>query len=166
MSRTIGAAPVLLLSLLLLAGALPVRAESGIPPLPTEVLRKAAEKAFTAEDLARFDGRDSDAPLLMAVRGVVFDVSEGARFYGPDGPYHVLVARDATCAVARMSIEPVNLTDRCEGLEAKAVDRLVTVTDDTYLRKYPIVGHVVGGAFFPNGLCCDGDGCGGCPGEG
>jgi len=101
----------------------------------------------------------------MAVRGVVFDVSTGSRFYGPGTTYHVLVGHDASRAVARMSLDAADLTDRCEGLEPAAIDRLASVMPDTYLRKYPVVGHLAGGAFFPNGLCCDVGGRGQCPDE-
>ena len=160
---------IVVLSLLLWATSLQAEPSLVDPlpldPLPEAVLRDAAARAFSEAELARHDGRDADRPLLMAVRGVVFDVSEASRFYGPESAYHVLAARDASRAVARMSLAPADLTDRCEGLEPEALQRLATVMRDTYLRKYPVVGHLAGGAFFPRGLCCHADECGDCRGE-
>jgi predicted heme/steroid binding protein len=161
MRVAVALAAVLLSSWLTWGG--PAAAEEAVlEPLPEGVLRKAAGRAFSVEELARHDGRDAGQPLLMAVRGLVFDVSTGGRFYGPGATYHALVGRDASRAVARMSLDAADLTDRCEGLEAAAIDRLVSVMRETYLRKYPIVGHLTGGAFFPRGLCCDTRGCGRC----
>ena len=36
---------------------------------------------FTMREVRRYDGRDG-GPLLMAVDGLVFDVTEGREFYG------------------------------------------------------------------------------------
>jgi hypothetical protein len=39
--------------------------------------------------LARFDGSDLELPLAMGLRGIIFDVSSGAAFYGCPHPAHV-----------------------------------------------------------------------------
>ena len=72
--------------------------------------------------------------MYMAVKGVVFDVTEGkskstaywyteswindrltqlivADFYGLGAPYNALVGKDCTRAVAKMSLEEEDLTD-------------------------------------------------------
>lgn len=40
---------------------------------------------FTMEQLAQHDGSNPDLPMLISIRGVVFDVSTGKQFYGPNG---------------------------------------------------------------------------------
>jgi len=41
------------------------------------------KKDFTLEQLKEFDGRGKDGRILIAVNGIVFDVTRGRRFYGP-----------------------------------------------------------------------------------
>lgn len=155
----------LLLAVLLLVSAGPVLASDPFEPLPESALRQAATRAYLPEELAGFSGVDPAKPLLMAIRGIVFDVSESARFYGPGAPYNALIARDVTRAVALMSLDDEHMTDRCDGLPTEAVERLNAVLRDTYLPKYPISGHLKGGAFYPHGLCCTGLRCQGCPAD-
>jgi hypothetical protein len=42
-------------------------------------------KTFTLQQLAQHDGSNPDVPMLISIRGVVFDVSTGKQFYGPNG---------------------------------------------------------------------------------
>lgn len=44
-------------------------------------------KDFTHEQLAQHDGHHPDLPMLISIRGVVFDVSSGKQFYGPNGEH-------------------------------------------------------------------------------
>ena len=41
------------------------------------------KKDFTLEQLKEFDGQGKDGRILIAVNGIVFDVTRGRRFYGP-----------------------------------------------------------------------------------
>lgn len=43
---------------------------------------------FTMVQLGMYDGTDKTKPIYLAVKGDVFDVSKGERFYGPGGSYH------------------------------------------------------------------------------
>lgn len=52
------------------------------PPEPV-VIKPAEVGEITLAELDKYDGSDPFKPLLFAVRGVVFDVSEGRAFYGP-----------------------------------------------------------------------------------
>jgi predicted heme/steroid binding protein len=40
---------------------------------------------YTLEELAEHDGRDPSKPMLLAIRGVVYNITAGKDFYGPDG---------------------------------------------------------------------------------
>ena len=51
---------------------------------------------FTKEDLSHYDGTDASLPILIAIKGRVYDVSEGKDYYGPKGGYHFFAGRDGT----------------------------------------------------------------------
>ncbi|XP_060070541.1 uncharacterized protein LOC132550489 [Ylistrum balloti] len=102
----------------------------------------AEAKRFTAAELRGYDGRDSKKPLLMAVRGVVFDVSEGKDFYGPDAGYHALVGRDASRAIALWSLEEKDMVHDLTGLSDDSLKGLDDVFLGTYKKKYPVVGYM------------------------
>lgn len=59
------------------------------PPPPMKKLRKD----LTTAELKKYDGTGSDGRVLLAVNGVIFDVTRGKRFYGPgkrSPPFHSL----------------------------------------------------------------------------
>lgn len=49
------------------------------PPPPLPKIRKD----LTVAELKKFDGTQADGRVLLAVNGVIFDVTRGKRFYGP-----------------------------------------------------------------------------------
>mmetsp|Transcript_15243 Transcript_15243/g.18490 ORF Transcript_15243/g.18490 Transcript_15243/m.18490 type:complete len:490 (-) Transcript_15243:3244-4713(-) len=61
---------------------------------------------FTPQELREFDGRDGK-PVYVAAKGVVYDVDP--EFYGPDGPYGIMAGRDATRALALVSLEQADI---------------------------------------------------------
>lgn len=105
---------------------------------------KAAKKPvrlFTEEDLARYDGSEEERPIYMAIKGVVFDVSKGKSFYGKGATYNALVGKDSTRAVAKMSLDPADITSDTTGLTDDQLQSLESVFEGTYKTKYPIVGY-------------------------
>lgn len=64
----------------------------------------ASMRWFTTDDLAVYNGTDEGLPILLAIGGEVFDVTPGARFYGPEGPYKVFAARDSSRALTKGSL--------------------------------------------------------------
>ncbi|KAL9233814.1 hypothetical protein vseg_008762 [Gypsophila vaccaria] len=96
----------------------------------------------TEEELKAYDGSDPKKPLLMAIKGQIFDVSRGRMFYGPGGPYAMFAGHDATRALALMSFDPQDLTGNTDGLSESEID----VLEDWELKfneKYPKVGVLV-----------------------
>lgn len=59
------------------------------------------------EELKAYDGSadDNAGPLLMAVKGDVFNVWKGRNFYGPGAEYHIMAGRDATRFLAKNRLE-------------------------------------------------------------
>ncbi|CAN2387415.1 Belongs to the cytochrome b5 family, partial [Pristimantis euphronides] len=82
---------------------------NGDPELRRTSPQHKPVRLFTDEDLARYNGKQEDQPIYMAVKGAVFDVSAGREFYGKRAPYNALAGKDSTRAVAKMSLEPDDL---------------------------------------------------------
>ncbi|PIK58120.1 hypothetical protein BSL78_04976 [Apostichopus japonicus] len=99
-------------------------------------------RVFTTDEIAEYDGSDPDKPIYMAVKGLVFDVTDGKEFYGKGKGYNVLVGRDATRAVALWSLEKKDLTHDVTGLTEKQLKSLDEIFESVYKAKYPIVGHM------------------------
>uniref|UniRef100_A0A286Y5N0 Cytochrome b5 heme-binding domain-containing protein n=2 Tax=Cavia porcellus TaxID=10141 RepID=A0A286Y5N0_CAVPO len=82
-----------------------------------------------------------DQPIYLAVKGVVFDVTSGKEFYGRGAPYNALAGKDSTRGVAKMSLDPADLTHDTTGLTDKELETLEDVFTTVYKAKYPIVGY-------------------------
>lgn len=110
-----------------------------------------AENAMhiTRDQLEEMDGYDG-APLYLSIKGRVYDVSAGGKFYAEGGEYHDWVGRDASRSfgtgcrggVDRTGMEC--LSESMEGLtdkEIKEIDRWLELyeTHD----KYTFVGYLV-----------------------
>ncbi|CAL8274154.1 unnamed protein product [Merluccius merluccius] len=108
-------------------------------------------RLFTEDELRRYDGSEDGQPIYMAIKGVVFDVTEGKEFYGKAAPYNSLVGRDSTRAVAKMSLDPADLTADTAGLTADQLRSLEGVFEGTYKTKYPVVGYTAARLLNPDG---------------
>ena len=62
---------------------------------------------WSEADLRPYDGsKDEDGPILLAVKGDVFNVGyKGRQFYGPGAEYAIMAGRDATRFLAKNSLE-------------------------------------------------------------
>ena len=93
--------------------------DSPPPPLP-----EAEARDYTLGELARYDGSDRGQPLLLAIRGHVYDVGRGRDFYGPGGPYGIFAGKDCTRALAKMAFDPELFTGDTEGLNRDELEKL------------------------------------------
>ncbi|CEG01189.1 Cytochrome b5-like heme/steroid binding domain [Ostreococcus tauri] len=88
-----------------------------------------ALETYTAETLAALTRAGDPPTCALACDGLVFDVSSGREFYGVDGPYAALNGRDATRALATMTIASAGVewartrgVERGRGEDAGGVD--------------------------------------------
>ncbi|KZV48777.1 hypothetical protein F511_17073 [Dorcoceras hygrometricum] len=108
------------------------------------VLREPVQMGDVTEaELRAYDGSDPNKPLLMAIKGQIYDVSRSRMFYGPGGPYALFAGRDASRALALMSFEPKDLTGNIEGLSASELEVLQD-WEYKFMEKYVKVGQIVG----------------------
>ncbi|XP_020108258.1 membrane steroid-binding protein 2-like isoform X1 [Ananas comosus] len=116
------------------------------PPLPILSPIVAVEPIqvgdIALEELKGYDGSDPKKPLLMVIKGQVYDVSQGRAYYGPGGEYALFAGRDATRALALMSFDPDDLNGDLDGLNP---DELEVLQDweEKFKEKYVHVGRLV-----------------------
>uniref|UniRef100_A0A2P2JSM6 Membrane steroid-binding protein 2-like n=1 Tax=Rhizophora mucronata TaxID=61149 RepID=A0A2P2JSM6_RHIMU len=115
----------------------PRRLEEQMEPLPPPV--QLGE--VTVEELGQYDGSDPKKPLLMAIKGQIYDVSQSRMFYGPGGPYALFAGKDATRALAKMSFEDKDLTGDISGLGPFEMDTLQD-WEYNFMSKYIKVGTI------------------------
>lgn len=94
------------------------------------------------QELAAYDGTDPKKPLLMAIKGQIYDVSQSRMFYGPGGPYALFAGKDASRALAKMSFEESDLTGDIEGLSPFEMDALQD-WEWKFMSKYVKVGQIL-----------------------
>lgn len=46
---------------------------------------------FNQEELAKYDGSEGSEGIYLSILGQVFDVTKGAKHYGPGGSYNIFV---------------------------------------------------------------------------
>ncbi|KAA8533744.1 hypothetical protein F0562_031261 [Nyssa sinensis] len=111
--------------------------EEKMEPLPPPVqLGEISE-----EELKVYDGNDPKKPLLMAIKGQIYDVTQSRMFYGPGGPYALFAGKDASRALAKMSFEEKDLTGDISGLGPFELDALQD-WEYKFMSKYVKVGTV------------------------
>ncbi|XP_053239206.1 neudesin [Podarcis raffonei] len=103
--------------------------------------RQRPVRLFTESELARYGGQQEDQPIYIAVKGVVFDVTSGKEFYAKGAPYNALAGKDSTRGIAKMSLDPVDLTHDTVGLTEEELQSLEETFQNVYKAKYPIVGY-------------------------
>ncbi|KAJ7298933.1 hypothetical protein O6H91_02G148500 [Diphasiastrum complanatum] len=99
---------------------------------------------ISAAELSQYNGSDPDLPILVAIKGKIYDVSSGKNFYGPGGAYTVFAGHDASRALGKMSTKAEDVSSSLDGLTEKELE----VLDDwqsKFAAKYPVVGTVISG---------------------
>lgn len=106
-----------------------------LPPLP--------KCDMTLGELTKFDGKNEEGRVLLAVNREIYDVTKGTRFYGPDGPYAPLAGRDATRALALFTVDAVK--DEWDDYSDLSLSQMNTVNEwvEQFKEKYEYVGKLV-----------------------
>ncbi|KAJ5281398.1 hypothetical protein N7478_006770 [Penicillium angulare] len=115
------------------------------PKVPVE-LDPPKDDPISQEELAKCDGTDPNRPTLVAIKGIVFDVSRNAA-YGSSGQYRVFVGKDSSRALAKSSLKAEDCVPEWHDLD----DKEKTVLDEWFTffsKRYNIVGKVEGATNF------------------
>jgi membrane-associated progesterone receptor component len=102
---------------------------------------------YTPRTLAKFNGHDGGR-ILFAIAGIVFDVTGGKGFYGPDGMYWRVAGRDASRSVAKQSFDLEPLTpidqplDKLDDLTLRERENMKGWTEH-FTNRYIICGRLV-----------------------
>lgn len=107
------------------------------PPLP-----RAEQRDYTVAELADYTGADATKPILLAVRGTIYDVTRGRTFYGPNGPYALFAGKECARAFALDSLELEDCTGDLSGLPDAKLRRLEEWIE-TFEMKYGAIGKLV-----------------------
>ncbi|CAJ0578964.1 unnamed protein product, partial [Mesorhabditis spiculigera] len=112
-----------------------------IPPSPPK-LEPMPMQDMTLEDLSKYNGRD-EPRILLSVNYSIYDVTRGANFYGPGGPYADLAGHDATRALAVMDPKAVSAEwDEHADFTPSQKDS-ANEWEDSFKYKYAKVGQLV-----------------------
>lgn len=104
------------------------------------------EGKFTPKLLAKYNGKDHPK-IFIAVKKRVFDVSQGAAFYGPGGPYENFAGRDASRGLALNSFDPAVLTPLDQPIDdlknlSKLEQESLEQWDEHFENRYKVVGSL------------------------
>jgi len=94
------------------------------------------------EQIAQYRGLNGSR-IFVSVCGRIFDVTAGADYYGPEGPYHCFTGADASYMLATMSLEDSQRNKIPFDLQG---DEQITLSDwiVRFRQKYPMVGRLEG----------------------
>lgn len=100
-------------------------------------------RRFTTEELKQYNGKN-DMPILVALKGKVYDVSSAFAYYGPSGSYASLAGREASRAVARLNFDEKELCNySLDDLTSRERQTLEKWVKKFRSRNYPIVGTML-----------------------
>ena len=95
----------------------------------------------TRDELMRYPGSQHEKRIYLCCKNIVYDVTSARDFYGPEGPYANFAGRDASRALALMSlkIEDVENTDLSDLNEEQL--NVLNDWERKFKSKYKIVGR-------------------------
>lgn len=97
--------------------------------------------AVKLQDLVEYDGVTNER-ILICLRGVVYDVTRRPDMYGPGAAYSFIAGKDASRALAEMSIDPDLVNLPLQGLSQQQLDALHT-WETFFKNKYAVVGTCI-----------------------
>mmetsp|Transcript_18197 Transcript_18197/g.42798 ORF Transcript_18197/g.42798 Transcript_18197/m.42798 type:complete len:185 (-) Transcript_18197:56-610(-) len=124
------------------AHASPGRQPSKDPFNPPPPPPPSFTQDLTLDELAKFDGSDPSKPILICLKGVIYDVSTAKHMYGAGGGYACFAGKDSSRAMALMSLDPKNATGDLSGLTAEDLKSLDS-WEAFFIKKYAVVGKLI-----------------------
>lgn len=104
---------------------------------------------FTKEELAKYNG-ENDKPIYLALLGRVYDVSKGAKHYGPGCSYSYFAGRDASVSFITGEFENFVEEEADDVLSLKSSDLLSLHNwQNFYEKDYIFKGKLIG-RFYDN----------------
>ncbi|KAL5546963.1 hypothetical protein UlMin_006650 [Ulmus minor] len=97
---------------------------------------------ITEQELREYNGSDPNKPLLISIKGQIYDVSTSRMFYGPGGAYTMFTGREASRALALLSFKPQDINGNLEDLGPEEL-QVLQDWEDKFEEKYPKVGRLV-----------------------
>lgn len=126
---------------------IPTEFKSGYTWKPKRHPPTVLYKVYTPKTLSPFNGLDGGR-ILLAINGIVFDVTAGRNFYGPNGMYGNFAGRDASRGMAKQSFDVEMLTpidqplDKLTDLRQDEIDNMNGWIEH-FSSKYIICGKLV-----------------------
>ena len=105
------------------------------------------EGNFYPRTLSKFNGHD-DEKIFIAIKGTVYDCTQGRQFYGPSGPYSNFAGHDASRGLALNSFETDCVKDwdqPIDDLEGLTPEQLNSLNEweSHFANKYSIIGALI-----------------------
>eukprot|EP01118_Nematostelium_gracile_P006543 TRINITY_DN2104_c0_g1_i1.p1 TRINITY_DN2104_c0_g1~~TRINITY_DN2104_c0_g1_i1.p1 ORF type:complete len:218 (-),score=70.27 TRINITY_DN2104_c0_g1_i1:21-674(-) len=110
---------------------------------------KAGPRTVSKEELFSCDGSDPQKPILVSIKGRVYDVTN-SKMMGPGGKYHMFAGKIATRAFAMedYSKDVFDMGDDISGLNAQQLEALESwINSFETSKKYYYVGPLEGSPF-------------------
>ena len=121
----------------------PTGLSSGCPP-QDNAPDPLVEGIFYPRTLYKFNGND-DERIFIAIKGRVYDCTNGRSFYGPSGPYSNFAGKDASRGLATNSFDESMVRDWDQPIDDLEgfTDKQETALNqwlDFFDKKYPCIG--------------------------
>eukprot|EP00039_Didymoeca_costata_P023021 m.5777 g.5777 ORF g.5777 m.5777 type:complete len:437 (-) comp3395_c0_seq1:186-1496(-) len=115
-------------------------------PVEKETKKETGEDndmKLTLEELKQYDGKKNKR-IIFSIRKVLYDVTAGEAFYGPEGGYHMFAGHDCTKCLGSMNLGVDNLNDLSYEPTGKELETLKG-WEEKLGAKYPKCGVLIGG---------------------
>ena len=107
-------------------------------PEPEEIKYR---EDWTFAELQEYNGTKPSRPLLVSIRGQIFDTSSRADMYGPGGPYGAFAGVDASYMLATMNTDATNANKPFNNV-SESEKQSLDGWDSFFKGKYTCVGKL------------------------
>lgn len=111
------------------------------PPAPQKKEEPIPEIDITLEQLREFTGAD-DGSIYVALKGIVYDVTEARDMYGAGSGYNCFAGREASRAMAKLSFDEEDLANHDVSDIGPFEKEVLSGWIEKFSFKYRVVGRV------------------------